>query len=230
MREAALLRLDLVPLARPRRQLPQLVDLPRELLALRGARGRVRLLLRAQLRQPLPFAIGRSHFPHRGRETGVAVEQVALRRRTHERLVRMLAMDVDQPLSDLAELLNRRGRAVDECPRAPAPVHDSAQEQPALVALEGALGEPGAHRRQPLDRELGDHLRALASGANHGGIRAPAERKLQGVDEDRFPRAGLPGERGETPLELEFERVDDREIADRKVDQHESCRSVTWCP
>ena len=134
--------------------------------------------------------------------------------------MRVLAVDVDQPLAHVGELLHGGGGAVHERARAAAPLHDPAEQQPAGVALERGVREPLLHAGEPLDRELGGHLGALGAGADHRGVGALPERERERVDQDRLPGAGLAGERGEAGLELEVEPVDDGEIPDREGDEH----------
>jgi len=96
----------------------------------------------------------------------MGIEYEALGLGPEKRLVRMLAVDVDQPLSRLAQLVDCRSVAVDECARAPVCVHDAAQQQPVRIALEGLLVQPISDPGQRIDSEFGGHIRAFGPGAH----------------------------------------------------------------
>ena len=50
----------------------------------------------------------------------------------------------------------------------------------------------------PPDIELGGDLGALAAAAHHARVAAFTERQRQCIDQDRFARAGLAGQRGKS--------------------------------
>jgi len=143
---------------------------------------------------------------------GVCVEHQALGLGPEKRLVRMLAVDVDEPVSGLAQLVYCRGVTVDECARAPACVHHAAQQQPVRIALERMLVQPIPDPGQRIDGEFGGHVRTLGPGAHLLACRALAERQRQRVDQDGLSRTGFSRQGRKTRPKLEFQTIDDREV------------------
>ena len=102
--------------------------------------------------------------------------------------------------------------------RTPVPADDAAEHDLAVVAGNRLLLEPAADRRVAAGVEGRGNFGAF--GAVTQAVRAGAatEREHHGIDHDRFARAGLAGERRQAAGEFEFDRVDDREVADLQVD------------
>ncbi len=100
--------------------------------------------------QPLePVAEGLPHSERGFRvaaqrvEIAVVIQQFALHRTPAERLVEVLAVDVQQHFAEALELLHRDGVAVDKGPR-PAVGIDHAPEQAGILVVQRLLREPGA--------------------------------------------------------------------------------------
>src|ERR1051325_8506542 len=110
-------------------------------------------------------------------------------------------MEVDQPLPRFPELREPRGVAIYEAARAARPIERAAQHPAPRIAGEVALAEPGFHRLGCL--EFAGELGALSAFAHERGIGPAADQQLDRVDQNRFARAGLAGERAEAGLELE---------------------------
>ena len=198
----------------------ELADLPLELFALArqrlgAGRGRVQCLSGFA-----PCPPGRSHLFCQGGQPGMRVEQCPLRVAAKQRLVGMLTVDIDQELADLAHLLGGRRRTVDVAARAAAGVEYAAQDQ-FVPGVEVVGGQPGDYLRQPTDLEGRRHLGPLATGTHDAGIGAVAEGQRQRIDQDRLAGPGFPGQRAETGRKLEFQPVDDDEVANCKVAQHQ---------
>lgn len=147
----------------------------------------------------------------------VCVQQVALRVRAHQALVRVLAVDVDQAVAQLAQLRDGGGRAVDIRAAASLGVDHAAQGE-FFVSVEFALGQPGTQRRGGI--EDGGDVGARGALAQHAGVAALAQRQGQGVDEDGLARAGLAGKHGEARAEMDLGLFDDDEVADMQGAQH----------
>ena len=149
----------------------------------------------------------------------MGIEQHALRVGAQQRLVGVLAVDVDEELADFAQLLGGRRRTVDVAARAAAGIEDAPQDQ-FFIPVEIVGRQPFADRRQPGDVEGRRHLGPFAAGAHDTGVGALAERQRQRIDQDRLARPGFPGQRAETTGKLQFEAVDDDEVADCQPAQH----------
>ena len=76
------------------------------------------LRLRRDCLEPLPVAIGVAGVRGERLGPGLRIEQVALRGGAQQRLVQVLAVNVDQVFAGLFQLGQRGGMAVDEAARA----------------------------------------------------------------------------------------------------------------
>ncbi len=217
--QALMLGGDLLPFAFARRQLFQVGHSLRDVRALGLTLRELGARLGGDFFQPLPVAEPLRGLARQGFGAGMRVEQLALRGSAQQRLVRMLAVQVEQPFAGFLELGKRGGVAVDEAARPAGAVDRAAQNQLAGVAGQVALGEPGRHGFGNLEftRQLG----ALGAFAHHRRIAAAADQKLDGIDQNRLAGAGLAGEDGEALGELERGVVDQDVVADLQSTQHD---------
>jgi hypothetical protein len=147
------------------------------------------------------------------------VQQVALDSAMAERLVKMLAVYIDQHLTEGLELLNRNGIAVDKC-AGPAIGTDDPAQQACVVFIEFLFVEPRSCLRQGRYVEFGTEFGPLRAGTHEFAAATLTEHQSQGVHEDRFARPGFAGEHGHSGLEFDVDPVDDREITHLQVHQH----------
>ena len=220
VRQTPMLGAYLVPLAFLRIELVEFGRLPFEALAfeLQLAVAPVGFLATLDETAPLPVR-GRGVGGQR-RGAGVRVEQPALGVGAKQLLVSMLAVNVDEHLAELAELRERGGRAVDEGARAAAGIEHAAQQHAAVLFQRERLRlQPGFEigARFGVGGELRGDVGARLPGAHHAGVATLAHGQGQRVDQDRFARAGLPREHGETGGEFQVETIDDHEIANRET-------------
>jgi hypothetical protein len=126
------------------------------------------------LRHRLPFM--ERGFGHGANIVQAAeiVEQVPLHLATPQRLMKMLAMDVQQQLTKRFEALQWYGIAVNECTRASVCI-----DHPAKIALvikiQHLLLEPQPRIRQVLEIEFGRELGTVCTAAYQAGAAAFAE-------------------------------------------------------
>jgi hypothetical protein len=132
----------------------------------------------------------------------------------------MLAVQIDQVRSGVAELRERRWPAVDPRAAAALRVERSTQQERPVVA-QVLLAEPGTKPRRYGDVELGGDLRALTAGAQLACLEAAAEQERQRVEQDRLARAGFARQYRKAGLEFDLEGVDNGEVANRQEMQHE---------
>ena len=164
-------------------------------------------------------------LPGRGRLGGVdpaiGVEQGAVAARVEQAAIVMLAVDLDQQRAELAQQAGRDRLIVDEGAAAAVGLGDAADdERLAGLAVEPVLGEQG--QGGMIGRQLegdADHRLRLA-GADQPAVGPHAEREAERVEQDRFARPGLAGQHAEARPELEVERVDQDDVADREAGQH----------
>src|SRR5204862_1991044 len=132
MREPRLLLRERRPFVRRHVERRKLAPARFERLALRGRRaGRLRRRI-ALLDGGPPFAPRTRRLASERGEPSERVNERSLHVRRRERLMRMLAMEVDQALADLLELRECRLPAVDPC-AAPAIAVERATQQERLL-------------------------------------------------------------------------------------------------
>ena len=134
--------------------------------------------------------------------------------------MRVLAVEVDEPLAQLLQLRERGGAAVDPRAALALRVEHAAQQHVAVVGRDALLRQPGADAGRVRDRELGGELGARRARAELAHLETVAEQQAQRVEQDRLARAGFAGEHREARRELDVERLDDDEIADGQRAQH----------
>ena len=78
--------------------------------------------------------------------------------------------------------------------------------------------------------EKGLHLGGVGFRTYDFGPPSGPEHQLESIHQDRLPRPGLPGHDVEPAIELDLERLDDREAPDAQARQHgRSCSTgVAW--
>jgi hypothetical protein len=177
--------------------------------------GALRLLPRGALVGELvPRGVARGDFSGRGLASAERIEQHPLAIALQEQLVLVLAMDVHQHLAQLAKLRGGGGPAIHEAARARTGIHGAAQDAGAIALVQVLRRQPIAHGGELLDVEIRAHLGARRARAHDARIRAPAQGQSERIHEDRFARARLAGERGESRRQLEIEPLDDHIIPD----------------
>ena len=191
----------------------QQVDLAGPGAGVAAERARARRRARATAARALAVARERVE---RGR-AGEPVERAALDRGIEQRLVRVLAVQVDERAPGLGELRHRRQAAVDVGAAAAVARHDTRRARVSSPVS-------GSHEAA-LDPRLG---RAVA---HEAGVGAAADEQLERLDEQGLARAGLAGDRGEPAPSDQVEVGDDPEVHDVQLDQHPPStgrRGRTW--
>ncbi|MNE31463.1 hypothetical protein D3C80_1250330 [compost metagenome] len=150
---------------------------------------------------------------------GELVEQAAMSVGFQQRLVFMLAVNVDQQLTQGLEVAQRAGRAVDVAARTTFGGDDPAQDARA-VAVEIALGQPGLGLRDIGQVEGGEDVGLVGAGAHHATVGAVAQGQAEGVEHDRFAGTGFTGDDAHAAGEFEVEVLDDGVIMYGQVHQH----------
>ena len=133
----------------------------------------------------------------------------------------MLAVDIDEDVARLAQQLHGDRLAVEVGARAAIVAHDAAHEQLAVRAHRLLLEPLFQFPRRAAQIESAGDFRALGAVAHDLRAGAAAGEQLQRIDQDRFARAGLPGEDREPRAQLQFHRIDDGEVTDLQVREHE---------
>jgi hypothetical protein len=106
--EPSVLRLDCLPFSRLESKSGQLIDLPGQLLPFRLPSRRVAFAVESHSAEFFPLAERVGNVPCERNEPRVRVQYPPLLVGPEKRLVRVLAVDVDQAVSCLPQLVDRR--------------------------------------------------------------------------------------------------------------------------
>ena len=141
------------------------------------------------------------------RRARVAVERAPLHRGVEQRLVGVLAVEVDERAPDLGELADGGEAAVDVGAAAAVAGQDAGEH--------GLLAGRGVYEA-PFDPGLG---RAVA---HERGVGAATDEQLDRLDDEGLARAGLAGDRGHPRRGVEHQAQvgDDPEIDHVQLDEH----------
>ncbi len=167
----------------------------------------------------LPGRMRRAHGCVLRGQLAAAVERLALVTAARQRLELELAVHVDQQFAECAQRLHRHRLAVQVGAAAAIGADDSSQLALAVV-LDRLFIEPGQRGRVAGQRERRADLGPLRAVPHRPAVRATADGQQQRVDQDRLAGAGFAREHGEAAVELEFDRLDDGEVANLQVRQH----------
>ena len=126
-----------------------------------------------------------------------------MRRLIEQRLMFVLPVQLDQLRREIFEGAGRSESSVDECPAAALRGELASDEQLFPAVIEDRL-----------DR---GHLFA---GADEVARCASAEKEPDRLNENRLARTGLSGEHVEARVELDFDRIDDRQVSDAQEAKH----------
>ena len=134
----------------------------------------------------------------------------------------MLAMNLDQIGSDLAQQGGGGGLAVDEAPASAIGLHLTPHDQrltrfdrdARLVENGGqaAVGGGGL--------ETGGNDGLSRAVADQPAVAAPTQRQPERVEQDRFARPGLTGQNAEAPAEIQVQSLDQDDITNGQRGQH----------
>jgi len=133
----------------------------------------------------------------------------------------VLAVDLDQGLTDLAQGGDARRLVVDEGAAAAVGGQGAAQDQ--LLAggdIEAALADQGDQGRVVGGGEDGGGRGLFGPGPHQTGVGACPQRQAEGVENDRLAGPGLAGQHGQAAMDLEVERIDQHDVADGEGGQH----------
>jgi hypothetical protein len=146
------------------------------------------------------------------------VERVALGGRVQQRLVGVLAVEVDELGADRRELAGRCQPPVD-VGAAPARAGNGAREDD-LVAGVGAAVARAIARGIGRPHESALDPRLVGARPHQHRVGASPHQQLDGVDDKRLAGAGLAGERRHPWAEHEAQLGNDPEIADGQFEDH----------
>ena len=176
----------------------------------------------AAVHQRQPRGVRGAHLADQRFKLAEAVEQFTLRGRAHQRLEFMLAMDVEQQLAHGAQHRQRNALAIEPGAAAAVIADHPAQDQFAFLGDRLLLEQVAQQAADARDIDGRRQLATLGAGAHHFGAGAAATEQLQRIDQHRLAGAGLAGEHRQPAAEVDFDRIDDGQIADLQMSQHAS--------
>jgi hypothetical protein len=181
-----------------------------------------RFELQQSVEQRKPDTMRGLHLTCERLQPPVRVQQFALRGGPDQRLEFVLAMDVDQFAHDLAEHLHRYLLTVEPRTRTTVARKAATHDQLFGRVVDRLLFEALAQAAWGgTNVESGDYFGALGITADEIGAAAPAGDQAERVDDDRLARPGLAGEHGEARAEFDVQCIDDGEVADAEMDEHD---------
>ncbi|MNH02020.1 hypothetical protein D3C79_612480 [compost metagenome] len=151
--------------------------------------------------------------------TGILVKQAAVGVGLEQRLVLMLAVNVNQQLAERLEVAKRAGRAIDVAAAAAFGGDHPAQDARAVV-VQVAFGQPGMRLGDVHQVEGGEDVCLVGAGAHHAAVGPVAQGQAEGVEHDRFAGTGLAGDDGHAAGNFEVEVLDDGVVVNGQVHQH----------
>ena len=140
-------------------------------------------------------------------------------RRFKQRLMFVLAVNLDQSRCERLELRQADRPAIDPRTRTAFAANHAAQLARA-VFIEFFVPEPFAEVRAVAEVERRRELGAFAAVAHLGRVRAAAGEQQQRIDQQRLSGPGLAGDDGHAGAERDLRFGDDREILDGEGFQH----------
>ena len=169
----------------------------------------------------LPALVGGFDFARQRGAAGKGIQQFALRGFLVERVVGVLAVNVDQAAAYAFQLRQGGGLVVDVAAAFSFGIDDAADGEFFRIFRQQSLfAQFGLQFGQFGKVEQGGEAcfcRALPDLAVVGLV---AQQQADGVEGDGFSGAGFAGQYGETGLEVEVESVYDDEVVERKCQQH----------
>ncbi len=175
----------------------------------------------------VPVVPRAGHGPAQGRETAETVNERALHLGRRERLMRVLAMQVDEALAGFLQLGERRGSAVDPGATPALAVQRSPQEERTVGRGEIVSVQPLGDLWTVVHVEGGGQLGPVGARPQLAQLETIAQQQRQSVEQDRLACTRLSGQHRETGIELEVECLDNDEIADGQESEHAKSRSET---
>ncbi len=148
-----------------------------------------------------------------------SIEQLQLPHAVEQRLVFVLAVDLQQMRAQGTQLGQRRRPAIDPRARAAVGAYDTAQLAIA-VFVEFMFAQPGQGQRRVIQGKSRGQLGPDGAVTDHAGVGAGAGKRQQRVHQQGLAGPGLTGNHGHAALELQLGEADDGEIADGEVSEH----------
>ena len=163
----------------------------------------------------LPHVVGLGDARRLPAQAAESIHQVAMAGRIDQGAVIVLAVNLDQRLSHLAQQLHAHAGVVDEGAAPSVGALDPAQDQ-GVIGGDAVLGQEREHRMAVGQVEHRRDLALARAAAYQRSVAAPANSEREGVEQDRLAGAGLAGQHRQALAEFEVEFVDQDDVADRQ--------------
>ena len=136
-------------------------------------------------------------------EPAEQVERLTLGSRREQRLMTVLAMEVDERLPEFGQLGGRHRTAVDVGTGTP-----------------GRRNNPAEHDLSLADHESAVDARLRRAGTNQHRIGPPAQQQRDGLDDEGLAGTGLAGHCGHPVAQQQGDVLDDAQVAHHQLGQH----------
>lgn len=190
-------------------------------IAARAFERLARLLERA--RGGLHRGMGGAHLARLRAQSAEGIDDGPVNRRVDQRTLVVLAVDLHQFRADVAQQLDRYRLVVEEGAGAPVGALNPPQDEPA-VGLEPGLARLFERGMAGGKIEHRGHLALGRARTHQPRVAARAQRQRERIEQDRFARARLPGQDGESLPEIQVDGIDQNDVSNRKACKHDALK------
>ncbi len=136
-----------------------------------------------------------------------------------QRLMLVLAVDINEQFAQRLQVSLRAGRAIDVRARATFGGNHPAQDAGAVV-VEVALFEPGLGLGNVAQVERGKDVCLVGTRPDHAAVGPVAQSQAQGVEHDRLAGTGFASNNAHASIQFQIKVFDDGVVVYGKVHQH----------
>jgi len=137
-----------------------------------------------------------------------------------QKLMFMLAMQINEQVAQLSQNRQRHRGIVDEAAALAGGMHLAAHQQALALFIDLLPAQKGRGGRNGGDEKLALDHRLVRSAADHLSAEAVAQQGGQSADEDRFARAGLAGDDVQPRREANLEFIDEEIVFGVEKSEH----------
>jgi len=166
-----------------------------------------------------------AHRPKLRAKPAVSIDQMTVCIWIDERAIIVLAVDFDEFARNSAQSLKAHRLIVDESAGA-AVSHLHAPQNQLAFGLDILLAGNGQRGVLNWQIKNSGHLALRLALPDEAAVTARAQSQGKGIKEDRFTSTRLTSQNGESAPEFQVEPVDQHNVADGELNQHESKRPL----
>ena len=183
--------------------------------------GDVRLQAGLRRQDLSPGLPGGSHPVALRRRPGKRVEDGQMGLGIHQAVGVELAMNLDQPVAQLAQQADPDRGIVDVGAASPFGADRPSEHEQIILARDVPLAQQRQRRVVGAEIEGRRDMQGRCAVADQPCVPARAQREPERIQQDRLARPGLAGQCRQARCEPQGQPVDQDDVTDRKVDQHD---------